>query len=196
MSNSGQKEKNLNFYFHSSSWCRKMFYEGLKGQHSNYIKTKQIVSHCVKSVQIRSFSGPYFPAFGLNTERYSSYFVRTRENTDQKKLRILVIFHAVSPSPLVSWEAVKSYYFHILWYISYDTYLISYVYTIHYIFFDRKRTFVGSYDYHRYRPWYMVYVKNLFTFFGGVSRTLQSIYDGAFLKKQATVFSCYFRKVS
>ena len=111
-------------------------------------------------------------------------------------VRILVIFHAVSPSPLVSWEAVKSYYFHILWYISYDTYLISYVYTIHYIFFDRKRTFVGSYDYHRYRPWYMVYVKNLFTFFGGVSRTLQSIYDGAFLKKEATVFSCYFRKVS
>ena len=63
MSNSGQKEKNLNFYFHSSSWCRKMFYEGLKGQHSNYIKTKQIVSHCVKSVQIRSFSGPYFSHF-------------------------------------------------------------------------------------------------------------------------------------
>ena len=28
-----------------------------------------LISHCVKSVQIRSFSGPYFPAFGLNTER-------------------------------------------------------------------------------------------------------------------------------
>ena len=28
------------------------------------------------------FSGPYFPAFGLNTA------VRMRENTDQKKLRI------------------------------------------------------------------------------------------------------------
>ena len=27
--------------------------------------------HCVKSVLIRSYSGPYFPAFGLNTERYS-----------------------------------------------------------------------------------------------------------------------------
>ena len=27
--------------------------------------------HCVKSVRIRGFSGPYFPAFGLNTERYS-----------------------------------------------------------------------------------------------------------------------------
>ena len=25
------------------------------------------LQHCVKSVQIRSFSGPYFPAFGLNT---------------------------------------------------------------------------------------------------------------------------------
>ena len=27
--------------------------------------------HCVKHVHIRSFSGPYFPAFGLNKERYS-----------------------------------------------------------------------------------------------------------------------------
>ena len=27
--------------------------------------------HFVKSVRIRSFSGPYFPAFGLNTEIYS-----------------------------------------------------------------------------------------------------------------------------
>ena len=26
--------------------------------------------HCIKSVRIRSFSGTYFPAFGLNTERY------------------------------------------------------------------------------------------------------------------------------
>ena len=29
-----------------------------------------IVVHCVKSVLIRSYSGPYFPAFVLNTERY------------------------------------------------------------------------------------------------------------------------------
>ena len=27
--------------------------------------------YCVKSVPIRSYSGPYFPAFGLNMERYS-----------------------------------------------------------------------------------------------------------------------------
>ena len=26
--------------------------------------------HCVKSVRIRSYSAPYFPALGLNTERY------------------------------------------------------------------------------------------------------------------------------
>ena len=26
--------------------------------------------HCGKSIRIRSFSGPYFPAFGRNTERY------------------------------------------------------------------------------------------------------------------------------
>ena len=25
---------------------------------------------CVKSVRIQSYSGPYFPTFGLNTERY------------------------------------------------------------------------------------------------------------------------------
>ena len=34
--------------------------------------------HCVKSVPIRSYSGPYFPAFGLNT-----YSVQMRENADQ-----------------------------------------------------------------------------------------------------------------
>ena len=28
-----------------------------------------ILQHCVKSVRIRSYSGPYFPKFGLNTER-------------------------------------------------------------------------------------------------------------------------------
>ena len=36
--------------------------------------------HSVKSFRIRSYSGPYFPAFGLNTERYAAL----RENTDQK----------------------------------------------------------------------------------------------------------------
>ena len=34
---------------------------------------------CTESVFIRSFSGPYFPVFGLNMENYS---VRIRENMD------------------------------------------------------------------------------------------------------------------
>ena len=29
--------------------------------------------HCVKSVRIRNYSGPHFPAFGLNTERYGVF---------------------------------------------------------------------------------------------------------------------------
>ena len=28
--------------------------------------------HCVKSVCIRSYSGPHFPAFGLNAKRYEA----------------------------------------------------------------------------------------------------------------------------
>ena len=36
----------------------------------NQISEKLWVAHCVKSVRIRNYSGPYFPAFGLNTERY------------------------------------------------------------------------------------------------------------------------------
>ena len=31
------------------------------------MKTSILKHHCVKSVRIRSYSGPYFPAFGLNT---------------------------------------------------------------------------------------------------------------------------------
>ena len=32
---------------------------------------KVLALHCVKCVRIRSYSGPHFPAFRLNTERYS-----------------------------------------------------------------------------------------------------------------------------
>ena len=43
------------------------------------------VIQCVKIVRIRSYCGPHFPAFGLNTERYSvsSYSARMPENIDQ-----------------------------------------------------------------------------------------------------------------
>ena len=36
-----------------------------------YFFCKRDNIHCVKSVRIRSYSGPHFPAFGLNTEKYS-----------------------------------------------------------------------------------------------------------------------------
>ena len=40
--------------------------------------------HCIKSVRIRSFSGPYFRAFGLNTE---IYFVDLRFQTECGNIR-------------------------------------------------------------------------------------------------------------
>ena len=62
--------------------------------------------HCVKSVGIRNYSGPYFPAFGLNTERYgvSEYQFECRKmrtrvtyNTDifhaMMNLKILALYH-------------------------------------------------------------------------------------------------------
>ena len=42
------------------------------------------MQHCVKSVRIQSFSGPYFLAFGLHILRISLYAVQIRENTHQK----------------------------------------------------------------------------------------------------------------
>ena len=38
---------------------------------SNQPKISESNLHCVKSVRIRSFSGPYFSTFGLNMERYN-----------------------------------------------------------------------------------------------------------------------------
>ena len=44
-------------------------------------------NHCVKSVQMRSFSGPYFPVFSANTEKYGP-----------EKTPYLDTFHAVNQS--------------------------------------------------------------------------------------------------
>ena len=48
-----------------------MLLEGTSGNEAD----TDLTNHCVKSVGIRSFSGEYFPAFGLNAE---SYFVSLR----------------------------------------------------------------------------------------------------------------------
>ena len=54
-------------------------------------------SHYVKSVRISSYSGPYFPAFGLNTERYG---VSLRIESECGKMRTRITrntdtFHVV-----------------------------------------------------------------------------------------------------
>ena len=58
--------------------------------------------HCVKSFRIRSYSGPYFPAFGLNTERY---FVSLRIHSEWAKIRTRITpntdtFYAMHVNPI------------------------------------------------------------------------------------------------
>ena len=49
--------------------------------------------HCVKSVRIWSFSGPYFPAFGLNTERYGvSFGIQSRSGKIQTRKLLIQTF--------------------------------------------------------------------------------------------------------
>ena len=49
--------------------------------------------HCVKSVRIRNYSGPHFPAFGLNTEsKCGKMRTRITPNTDTFKQCIVLYF--------------------------------------------------------------------------------------------------------
>ena len=55
-------------------------------------------AHCVKNVRIWSYSGPYFPAFGLNTERYG-VFLLIRSKCGKIRTRITLnrdTFHSVN----------------------------------------------------------------------------------------------------
>ena len=66
--------------------------------------------HYVEGVRIRSFSGPYFPAFGLNTERYT---VSLRIQSEYRKIQTRITpntdtFYAVLIS--IIW-----YLLHSLW---------------------------------------------------------------------------------
>ena len=53
--------------------------------------------HRMKSIRIRSFSGPYFRAFGMNTERYSVSLRIKPEcgKIEARKTSNTDIFHAV-----------------------------------------------------------------------------------------------------
>ena len=55
-------------------------------------------NHCLKNVRIWSYSGPYFPAFGLNTERYG-VFLLIQSQCEKIRTRITLnrdTFHAVN----------------------------------------------------------------------------------------------------
>ena len=62
------------------------------------------ISYCVKSFGIRSYSGSYFLAFGLNTERYSVSLriysecgkIRTRITPNRNTLRSVILAQKIS----------------------------------------------------------------------------------------------------
>ena len=67
-----------------------------------YLKNLCII-HCVKSVHIRSYSGQYFPAFGLNTERY---YVSLRIQSKCGKIRT-----RITPNTDSFYGVVNCYFF-------------------------------------------------------------------------------------
>ena len=66
--------------------------------------------HCVKGVRIRSFSGPYFPAFGLNTDRYG-VIQRYRKNSNTDTFHVVYgsnIFQMLFVIPQkILWGAIR-----------------------------------------------------------------------------------------
>ena len=64
----------------------------------NVLNVFPVELHCVKSVRIPSFSGPHFPTFGLNTERYevSIVFSPNARKYRAEKLRICTLSRSVT----------------------------------------------------------------------------------------------------
>ena len=52
--------------------CKCMFTRVIKIGKSDLMFDSVINKHCVRSILIRSFSGPYFPEFELNTDQINS----------------------------------------------------------------------------------------------------------------------------
>ena len=61
-------------YFLHVSKVWSMFHHGsverAQSKKCNFKSKHNFLAYCVKNIRIRSYSGPHFPAFGLNTERY------------------------------------------------------------------------------------------------------------------------------
>ena len=87
------------FYWHSYYNLNRIICTGLREKQLFRWKMFRLAFthralHCVKSVRIRSFSSPYFPAFGLNTERYYISLCIQSEcgKIRTKKLQIWTLF--------------------------------------------------------------------------------------------------------
>ena len=61
--------------------------------------------HCVKSVRIRSYSGPHFPAFGLNTIRYS-VSLRIQSKCGKMQTRVTPNTHTFYAVPVINFFQV------------------------------------------------------------------------------------------
>ena len=66
--------------------------------------------HCAKIVRIRSFSGPSFSAFKLNTDTCCKfpYSIRTQENTGQKNLEYGHFLRSVILWELVGYSLIST----------------------------------------------------------------------------------------
>ena len=76
-------------------------------------KKKRSSNHCVKRVRIRSYSGPHFPAFELNTERYG-VFSPNAGKCRPEWLRIRALFTQWPRSIFFPRNSLNMSHFHIL----------------------------------------------------------------------------------
>ena len=74
------------------------------------VQSKYGKIHYIKSVGIQSFSGPYFPTFGLSTERKCGHFSRSyigdKENSEYGHFHVVTYFTKFS----VPWKTQSSIY--------------------------------------------------------------------------------------
>ena len=106
--------------------------------------------HCVKSIRIRSYSGPHFPTFGLNTDQNNyeyGHFLRSNEHSaiiNPKSLRLALpwcslqmekatsaaISSLLASNVLNIWITLDQPFSHFHWHLPYQKYLaVSYINT-------------------------------------------------------------------
>ena len=90
--------------------------------------------HCMKSVRIQSFSGPYFPAFGLNKEKYSvslriqseCWKIRTRKTPNTSTFHAVFVAYTATKMVGVVQQDTVDENLQIFVALCFHTYLINY----------------------------------------------------------------------